>query len=453
MKINVTYDTASVNIPAAFKAAVDTAVSLLDSLFMANVTLNIQVGWGTVAGQALGAGALGESSTSLIGSTFAATKAALLAVDSAWHSDNPSLIPQLPASFIPGATIGIPTAEAKALGLSTSTGLDGSIGVSNTVNWAFNENGTISAGQYDLVSVLLHEFTEVMGRISDLNVDGFYTPMDLFRYSAPGVLSTATGGTGSTAYFSTDGGVTKLATWNNNPANGDTGDWYPGNGNDPFNDYGTTGQFERLTAADLTNMDVLGYNTLKYNVTVQDKATSGYLSIPVTLYNGPVAGLNFQYIYTGTSSYRVYANADNQFIHTGSGDDRIDFSAVHGNNVLDGGTGSNFLVGSADLNSHDTFFVDDRNLTANVWSTAVNFHKGDAVTVWGVTPTSAAISWVDGQGATGYQGLTLHVLTPGMPAAYLTLAGFTTADLTNGHLTLTYGTSNGTPYLYIVDNY
>ena len=45
----------------------------------------------------------------------------------------------------------------------------------------------------------------------------------------------------------------------------------------------------------------------------------------------------------------------NEFIHTGSGFDAIDVSAAGGNNVLDGGTNSNFLVGGTKAGTSDTF--------------------------------------------------------------------------------------------------
>src|ERR1700674_4103060 len=73
--------------------------------------------------------------------------------------------------------------------------------------------------------------------------------------------------------------------------------------------------------------------------------------------------------------------------------------------------------------------------------------------IFGITQNGFNTAWVDGQGAAGYTGLTLHVTAPGLPTASLTLSGYTTADLTNGTLTTSYGTENdGTPYLYVHAN-
>jgi hypothetical protein len=102
--------------------------------------------------------------------------------------------------------------------------------------------------------------------------------------------------------------------------------------------------------------------------------------------------------------------------------------------------------------------VDDRGPTADIWSTANNFHSGDVATIWGVTASDFTLSWVDGQGATGHTGLTLHATATGVPTASLTLVGCTSADLTDGKLTVSFGTTAasygvaGSAYMYVRGN-
>ena len=183
------------------------------------------------------------------------------------------------------------------------------------------------------------------------------------------------------------------------------------------------------------------------NFLVLDTTTNTRIPANGTAYSGPVAGLQSEYIYTGSDNLNVTATVPNVFIHTGSGEDALDVSHANGNNVLDGSTGSNFLVGGT---GDDTFFVDDRSPSADIWSTVANFHAGDAATIFGITQSGFNTSWVDGQGATGYTGLTLHVTAAGHPTASLTLAGFSTADLSDGRLSTSWGTeADGTPYLYV----
>ena len=101
-------------------------------------------------------------------------------------------------------------------------------------------------------------------------------------------------------------------------------------------------------------------------------------------------------------------------------------------------------------------FIDTRAATADTWSTVLDFHKGDAVTIWGVTPSDTALDWEDGQGAGSFTGLTLHAIEQGKPIASLTLVGgrygaYTKADLGNGRLGVSFGTdpASGSSYMHI----
>jgi hypothetical protein len=87
------------------------------------------------------------------------------------------------------------------------------------------------------------------------------------------------------------------------------------------------------------------------------------------------------------------------------------------------------------------------NSPADIWSTVNNFHAGDAATIWGI-----GLDWIDNQRAAGYSGLTLHAMAPGTPTASLTLVGFTPSDLHHGRLSVSFGSSNGSSYMYVHDN-
>ncbi len=162
-------------------------------------------------------------------------------------------------------------------------------------------------------------------------------------------------------------------------------------------------------------------------------------------YTGPVGGLQQQYVNITPDSLNIAVSTPNWFIHSGGGEDAIAVSS--GANVLDGGTGSNFLTGGSGT---DTFFVDERGATATTWSTVVNFHAADAVTLWGVAQNVFQINWLDGAGAAGATGLTLVAQAAGKPEVLLTLPGFTQADLT-GRLAVSFGTdaASGSAYMNI----
>lgn len=201
------------------------------------------------------------------------------------------------------------------------------------------------------------------------------------------------------------------------------------------------------------------YDAISGTFTANGQPTVGFAASDLTTgrapttgphtYNGPVAGLQNEFIQITSDNLNVSVRSDDWFIHTGSGTDGI--AVAGGTNVLDGGTGSNFLVGGSGF---DTFFVDDREAASDIWSTVVNFHANDAATVWGVTPEDFTLSWADNQGATGYTGLTLHATAAGHQTASLTVTGYSTADLSNGRLTVSYGTdpASNSAYMYIHGN-
>jgi hypothetical protein len=213
----------------------------------------------------------------------------------------------------------------------------------------YNRSDGITAGQYDFFGTVVHEITEVMGRELGvgqqlINNTNTYYPLDLFHYvdippeaylgraaSSPGTTAgplaaqeaaTASGsligdGPGTVAgstdvaslapgsvlpnvgilydwhvhdfsrggYFSFDGGTTKLTEFN--PlSSGDAGDWAPSAGNDSFLNVSHPGVINNVTAADLSLMDVLGYDRAPISHLPVDEIAnavqSGYLAITRT---------------------------------------------------------------------------------------------------------------------------------------------------------------------------
>ncbi len=178
------------------------------------------------------------------------------------------------------------------------------------------------------------------------------------------------------------------------------------------------------------------------NFVVADQTTGQLFLLSGDKYSGPVAGLSQQLILVTPDNLNITATTPNVFIHSGSDTDALDVSRVNGNNILDGSTGSNFLVGGT---GRDTFFLDDRNAASDVYSTVVNFHSGDNVTIFGVDPVNFHVVAQDNLGAAGYKGLTYTFSAAGKPNASIVIAGFSTADLTNGRLSASYGTNADLP--------
>jgi hypothetical protein len=256
---NITYDSSVSSAPAGFTSAMTDAINYYESVFNDPITINIDVGWGEVAGQSL-SGALGASETNLGVFSYSQVKAALAA--DAISADDATAVTSLPGGDpTGGGSFVLSTAEAKALGLGTGAAVDGYVGFSSSVNYTFNPNNRAVSGAYDFIGVAEHEISEVMGRIALLGtplggLSHTYSALDLFRYSSPGARQLAAG---NTAYFSLDGGNTDLNNFNT-LSGGDEGDWASGGGNDAYNASAHSGVALPVTPNDLRVMDAIGWD-------------------------------------------------------------------------------------------------------------------------------------------------------------------------------------------------
>lgn len=128
------------------------------------------------------------------------------------------------------------SAEARMLGYNAPGGLPGGFdGIISLNTSIMNFTDTPDPTLYGANAVIQHEVDEVLGvggpgtlvtQPFGSNFKGLGTYMgeeDLYRYSAPGVSSFTTSPT-ATSYFSYDGGVTNVNSFNQD-ASGDKADW------------------------------------------------------------------------------------------------------------------------------------------------------------------------------------------------------------------------------------
>ncbi len=162
-------------------------------------------------------------------------------------------------------------------------------------------------------------------------------------------------------------------------------------------------------------------------------------------YLGPVTYLQDQLILDSSSPAVIVAHTPNAFIKSFSG-----FSAIQvlgGQNVVDAGPGSNFIVGGT---GNDTFFLDGTH-GAVTWDTIQGFHPGDMMTLFGFNAGTSGYVWADAEGAAGYTGRTIHadLAGTGGVTASLTFAGTTAAD--TDRYVISTGTVGGVNYLAVVN--
>jgi hypothetical protein len=250
--INLLFDAAAMAAPASFRAGIQQAVSLLAAAISDPITVNIKIDYsGTGGGAAAGPdNGLFES--------YSSVKANL--INHATPGD--TTFNALPGgSSIQGqSNVAVWNAQLKlwgVLGANDTTTDDGGATFATDINPNL------------LVGVALHELTHALGRVpygspSSASPDIF----DLFRFTSAGTRLFAGGNTAPAAYFSLDGGNTKLADFGRNSDPSDFLNSGVQGPNDPFNEFYTGSTNQTLTAVDKQMLDALGFHTMTPVTTV-----------------------------------------------------------------------------------------------------------------------------------------------------------------------------------------
>jgi hypothetical protein len=233
--INVTYDS---SVPAAAQAAFNSLVSVYETTFTTNVTVNVNVRFGNVG--------LGESNTEYYVESYSSWRAAMMANASANPGNTyaAAAAASLPANDpIGNGNVFISTADARALGFIANAPVDTMITLSNAVTYEYT--GKATPNTFDFMDAATHELDEglcigsaLTGLANNAPVpSSLFEPEDYFRYSAPGTRDITTNPS-AVVYFSYDGGSTNVAQFNQTYStlndNGlDRNDWIYGNAGCP----------------------------------------------------------------------------------------------------------------------------------------------------------------------------------------------------------------------------
>ena len=238
--INLLFDAAAMAAPASFRAGIQQAAGILAGTISDKITVNLVIDYsGTGGGAAAGPDHGLYESYSSIRSYL---------INNATPGD--ATFNALPGgSSIQGqSNVAVWNAQLKLWGLmaaNDTTTDDGSATFATDIDPNL------------LVGVALHELTHAWGRIP-------YGPQpdifDLFRFTSVGTRLFSGSDTAPAAYFSVDGGYTKLADYGRNSDPSD----FLNNGvqgpNDPFNEYYTYNTSQGLTTVDKQQLDALGFH-------------------------------------------------------------------------------------------------------------------------------------------------------------------------------------------------
>ncbi len=261
-----------------------TAANILDSVITNNITVTIRVGygdWDNNLDTGITTGAEGGDLNGVLES-YTSLRASLASHEtSAFDQTFVNSLPNA-ASLNGVSNFYVPSAVGKALGFisPTSSVVDGAVGIGTQIPSNL------------LVGVALHEFTHAMGREPGVG------PFDLLRYTSPGNHLFSSGSTAVAAYFSIDGGNTKLADFGQTSDPSDFLNSGVQGATDSFDEFYSSNTIQNLTAVDKEFLDVLGFSTTVPVTTVIESAGVTSLSEIANhfyLYNSTGAGPSLKY--------------------------------------------------------------------------------------------------------------------------------------------------------------
>jgi hypothetical protein len=238
--INLLYDAAALAAPASFRAGIQQAVSILAAAISDKITLNIKIDY-----SGSGGGAAAGPDHGLFQS-YSSIRADL--INNATPGDTTFNALAAGSSIQGQSNVAVWNAQLKLWGLmaaNDTTTDDGSATFATDINPNL------------LVGVALHELTHAIGRIP-------YGPQpdifDFFRFTTAGTRLFQGGATAPAAYFSLDGGNTKIADYGRTSDASDFLNSGVQGANDPFNEFYNGGTSQQLTATDLKQLDALGFH-------------------------------------------------------------------------------------------------------------------------------------------------------------------------------------------------
>ena len=275
LTIHPTFDSSITGNPnsAAIQAMINRAIAIYEALFTDPITLQIRFRYASTApnGTPLPQGVVSQSDTVLYTGITWNTFISALRADARTSNDNTANA-SLPATAL-STNIRPGSANGRSIGLNTPPAMfaDGSVGPGGPYDGIVTLNSTkpfqfsrpVTATNFDAQRMTEHEIDEVIGLGSRLGqTSNDLRPQDLFSWSSAGHRNITTSGT---RYFSIDGGVTNIVSFNQDP-NGDFGDWLsapcPQAHPYPQNAFSCAGQSSDIaaTSPEGINLDVIGYD-------------------------------------------------------------------------------------------------------------------------------------------------------------------------------------------------
>jgi VCBS repeat-containing protein len=268
--INLIFDSAAMAAPASFRAGIQQAAAILSATITDKITVNINIDYSGTGGGA----AAGPDSGQFV--NYSTVRSDLIA-NAAPGDTSFNALPT--GSTIQGQSqVAVWNAQLKLFGLispNDTTTDDASATFATDINPGL------------LVGVALHELTHAMGRVPYGSQPDIF---DFYRFTSAGTRLFTDNIPASSAYFSLNGGSTKIADFG---VSSDPSDFLNSGvqgSNDPFNEFYSGSTLQNLTAIDKEMLDALGFNTLPAGIAVvANSAEAVQGGSAVTLLSAPPA--------------------------------------------------------------------------------------------------------------------------------------------------------------------
>jgi VCBS repeat-containing protein len=251
--INLIFDAAAMAAPASFRTGIEQAASILSATITNKITVNLNIDYSGTGGGA----AAGPDTGQFV--NYSTVRSDLIA-DAA--PGDTSFIALPTGSTIQGQSqVAVWNAQLKLFGLispNSTTTDDGSATFATDINPSL------------LVGVALHELTHAIGRVPYGSQPDIF---DFYRFTSVGTRLFTDNIPASSAYFSLNGGTTKIADFG---VSSDPSDFLNSGvqgGNDPFNEFYSGSTLQTLTPIDKEILDALGFNTMPLGLAVVSNST------------------------------------------------------------------------------------------------------------------------------------------------------------------------------------
>ena len=248
--INLVFDAAAMAAPASFRNGIEQAAAILSETITNKITVNLDIDYSGTGGGA----AAGPDNGQFV--SYTTVRADLIA-NAAPGDTSFNALPT--GSTIQGQSqVAVWNAQLKLFGLispNNTTTDDGSATFATDINPNL------------LVGVALHELTHAIGRVPYGSEPDIF---DFYRFTSPGTRLFTDNIPASSAYFSLDGGNTKIADFgvSSDPSdflNAPNSNLTP---NDAFDEFYSNNTLQSLTPIDLEMLDALGFNTTPLGLVV-----------------------------------------------------------------------------------------------------------------------------------------------------------------------------------------